>query len=375
MAVLGIAAPTAGHTSLRRAVARARELEDPQPFFLAAAYGLRFLLALRDREMASLLADEFLRRPREGARSVNLGLCLRFVGDLMLERGDRAGAEQVWHDLEQLAERTRDATLAVLTMAPHVLLAVVEGHLDDAVAAHEAQQTRAEELGVGATTPGSNFFWVRAMLYLGRGSEALTRYEGASRPIEAARAMCLAHLGRHQEASAIRDRFGDVGSDQDESSMQILTALLEAAILGEDKGTAQGLARRMAPLAPYPCAKGLGVSYVRLLGGAAALHGDRAQAKAYYQQALEVCAAIGFRPEIALTHLELAELLLTEAESLQQSAIKSRRRGRPKAGEPTAESLRSEAQGHLDFAIEELRAMKMQPALERALSHKGLLHA
>ena len=36
---------------------------------------------------------------------------------------------------------------------------------------------------------------------------------------------------------------------------------------------------------------------------------------------------------------------------------------------------KGEAQGHLDFAIEELRAMKMQPALERALRHKGLLHA
>ena len=30
---------------------------------------------------------------------------------------------------------------------------------------------------------------------------------------------------------------------------------------------------------------------------------------------------------------------------------------------------------HVDFAIEEFRAMKMQPYLERALRHKGLLHA
>ena len=28
---------------------------------------------------------------------------------------------------------------------------------------------------------------------------------------------------------------------------------------------------------------------------------------------------------------------------------------------------------HLDFAIAELRDMKMQPALERALRHRGLL--
>ena len=30
---------------------------------------------------------------------------------------------------------------------------------------------------------------------------------------------------------------------------------------------------------------------------------------------------------------------------------------------------------HLDFAIAELRDMKMQPALERALRHRGLLKA
>lgn len=30
---------------------------------------------------------------------------------------------------------------------------------------------------------------------------------------------------------------------------------------------------------------------------------------------------------------------------------------------------------HLDFAIAELRAMKMQPSLERALRYRGLLKA
>ena len=36
---------------------------------------------------------------------------------------------------------------------------------------------------------------------------------------------------------------------------------------------------------------------------------------------------------------------------------------------------RAQGQEHLDFAIEELRAMRMQPSLERALRHKGLLRA
>jgi hypothetical protein len=61
---------------------------------------------------------------------------------------------------------------------------------------------------------------------------------------------------------------------------------------------------------------------------------------------------VRFRPETAITRLHLAELLLDHY-----------------ADEHV------EAQAHLDFAIEEFRAMKMQPALERALRHKGLLHA
>ena len=36
---------------------------------------------------------------------------------------------------------------------------------------------------------------------------------------------------------------------------------------------------------------------------------------------------------------------------------------------------RTEALDHLDFAISEFRDMKMQPSLERALRHRGLLKA
>ena len=65
-----------------------------------------------------------------------------------------------------------------------------------------------------------------------------------------------------------------------------------------------------------------------------------------------VCAKIRFRPEIALTRLELAELLLEHYPDERDTAIE-----------------------HLDFAIGEFREMKMQPSLERALRHRGLLKA
>ena len=59
-------------------------------------------------------------------------------------------------------------------------------------------------------------------------------------------------------------------------------------------------------------------------------------------------AQIRFRPEIALTRLQLAELLLEHYPD-----------------------ERAEALDHLDFAIAEFRDMKMQPSLERALRHRG----
>ena len=59
-----------------------------------------------------------------------------------------------------------------------------------------------------------------------------------------------------------------------------------------------------------------------------------------------------FRPEVAITRLQLAELLSKHY---------------PKE--------RPEALEHLDFAIKEFQDMKMQSSLERALRHKDILKA
>ena len=121
----------------------------------------------------------------------------------------------------------------------------------------------------------------------------------------------------------------------------------------------------------------------RTLGDAMTFLGDQEQAKAYYQQALEQCQKVRFRPEIALTRLGLAELLLEEAASYQRSAVSARSPlpegegtdGGGAGGGLTADRLKADGLEHLDFAIAEFREMKMQPALERALKHKGLLGA
>jgi hypothetical protein len=90
----------------------------------------------------------------------------------------------------------------------------------------------------------------------------------------------------------------------------------------------------------------------RLLGDGAQLIGKAGEAVNYYSKAIEICEKVRFRPELALSRLGLAEVLLDHYPNERGAAIE-----------------------HLDFAIAELRDMKMQPALERALRHRGLLKA
>ena len=84
----------------------------------------------------------------------------------------------------------------------------------------------------------------------------------------------------------------------------------------------------------------------------AALLGEPDKARKCYHQAIEAAGKIRFRPEIALTRLQLCELLLDHYPD-----------------------ERPEAMEHLEFAIGEFHDMKMQPSLERALSHRDILKA
>jgi hypothetical protein len=90
----------------------------------------------------------------------------------------------------------------------------------------------------------------------------------------------------------------------------------------------------------------------RHLGGAAALLERYEEAHQHYQEAIKICTEMRFRPELALSRLELAELLLKHYPQEKSEAI-----------------------AHLEFVIPEFRDMKMNTYLERALRHKEILKA
>jgi DNA-binding CsgD family transcriptional regulator len=133
------------------------------------------------------------------------------------------------------------------------------------------------------------------------------------------------------------------GSLDDAHWIQVLVILLQAAVALKHEAAAQALAARLARVAHLTGETAIRTCVARHLGDAAILAGDRTAARAYYVQALETAGKIRFRPELALTHLSLAELLMEEGDD-------------------------AEALEHLAVGIPELRDMKMQPALERGLT-------
>jgi len=145
----------------------------------------------------------------------------------------------------------------------------------------------------------------------------------------------------------------DLGAHTSQWQAVMGIELLEVAVYLGDAVTARRLRDSLRELAPLSALRVDYTAPARHLGAASALLGEHEQARIYYEQSLAAASKLRFRPEIALTRLQMAELLLGEARAIN----------------------RTEALAHLDFAIAEFREMKMQPSLERALRHKDMLKA
>jgi tetratricopeptide (TPR) repeat protein len=237
-------------------------------------------------------------------------------------------------------------------------LAIMDGHIEDAKAMGESIRARGEEAGISRVSYGMSIPGIRAQTYLGDSLEALVQEIPSRRPSEAFSLPCLllAHLGRNEEASEILEsnvvKRSGIGTFEDEIESVNYAMFLEASVLVGHKQAAELLVNRFSGTGIYTTGLFCPTCILRHLGGAATLMGRYDEARKYYQEAIKVCTEMRFRPELALSRLQLAELLLEHYPD-----------------------ERSEALEHLDFAIKEFREMKMQPSLERALRHKDILKA
>jgi len=308
------------------------------------------------------LAEDLAEQSRHGVNFLILAMVLFFVVHTFLEFGQRRRAEDIMAEMRTLAERSGQPNLLILSMVNDAIIAIWDGRLEEAVTIRPRILARAEELGIIKFAATWTAWILPARVYLGDAGRALeVQLQGAkSLPENVAADMlilyCLAHLGRHAEVAEMLERRvvarPGIGSNEDEMAPTFDIAALQAAVLAGHRQAAELLLRQLASSSIRTGGLWLTTCVGRHLGGAAALLGRYEEARKHYQEAIKVCTEIKFRPELALTRLQLAELLLEHYPAEKKEALE-----------------------HLDFAIKESRDMKMQPSLEQALRHKDILKA
>jgi len=348
---------------LERALGLARHLDDPE-LLCTCAWQLMWAGYTPQHWRRSVaIAEEFLDWPRERVRSRTIGQVLEFCGLMLLANGDRAGVERAWGELSQLAARARDAFNQLNAMSYEAVLATLDGRLHEAAEIGRRMMALGEKLGMERAAA---YFALtrcgRALLYLGQADE-LESLNRAGGPLISQTAFVHAYTGRRTESQAmvrawLAEHPPDAGTPVDYLSN--LARFLETALILEDRDAAAILAQWLVDAPPVQAA-GFATCFARHVGAAAALNGDRARARDHYQAALKVATLLHYRPEVALTRLQLAELLLDEAFARERRSPSRREK----------EQRQAEGLEHLDFAIDELRAMNMKPALERALQVRG----
>jgi tetratricopeptide (TPR) repeat protein/ribosomal protein L40E len=348
--------PGEGVALMSRGLDLARNLGDPDVFRYVAGMMLYYAAAPQRAIERLRLAEELVASSRAGLSLRPLAYGLTCAGLAFLDWGKRQRAEETWNEYREIAERSGNVLLLLVSaMQCDGIWAAVDGRLEEAEQTARRMLARGDELGLTELAVLCAYLSsYRPWLLLGKAEEAL-QFVTTSFPSPSAQALCLAHLGRDTDVAGILERFvvarPGIGSAEDETRTDEDIMYLEAAVLVEHREAAGLLLDRFA--GSFPPLVSMGVTCIaRHLGAAAAFLDSPKEARAYYQEALKVATEMKFRPEIALTRLELAELLLEHYPKEKKEALK-----------------------HLDFAIKEFRDMKMQPSLERALRHKEIMGA
>jgi len=347
---------------LSRALDLARRLGNPNTYWWTASIRLFMVTAPQHDEERLRLAEELAQQSRRGVNLAILSVALWTMVKTFLQFGQRRRAEDIMSEMKTLAERSRQAYLLIYSMLSDATMAVWDGRLEEALAIRRRILARAEELGILEFAELWACWGLPARVHLGGAGRALEAnllgWRNRTQDVASEEMIlyCLAHLGRYAEVAEMLKRLvvarAGIGSEEDETIAYLDWAALQAAVLAGHRQATELLLRRLSSSSFITSGTALPTCIVRHLGAAAALLGRPDKARKYYQEAIKACTEMRFRPELALTRLQLAELLLEHYSK-----------------------ERAEALEHLDFAIKEFQDMKMQPSLERALRYKEILKA
>jgi tetratricopeptide (TPR) repeat protein len=336
------------------------QLEDDEVLSRTFAWVLQGVLTPA-RDYAELLktSEPFADREFNDLLNVSSAPGLMGLGEFYLQMGDRDKAETQLNQLKESASVTRQPEFDAFAVQFEAQLLTVDGKFDEIFTRASEYEEREKEAERSPRLPIGRMVR-RALMYMGRDEEALATLPPPGDFLsggvwESQRASILPLLGRRDEALAILDRFlalPEVADPNGPAAVVLLRYLLEAGCANQHLETCHAVFNRMRFFDSMVMTEGVLSCIPRSLAEACLMFGNHDEARGYYERAVRVCARIRFRPEIALARLGLAEVLLRHYPNERDTAIE-----------------------HLDFSISEFREMKMQPSLERALRHRGLLKA
>jgi class 3 adenylate cyclase len=335
----------------RRALDLARRLGDAEALALAT---FTFLFdggpQRWDRERFQV-AQELQDVPRSGLSPNLTAQFLYSLAVLFTNGGDPASADRYWGELDKYAERVPEPYVYLWQKFSESYRLRPKGELEKAVAV-------AQDLAVGASARGIDLFGrimsgvaaAGALDSLGRFKEMESlRWALSSIPYgESIVAHQLAAAGKTEEAQRevrriiSEHRIGDADDWADDFTLRHL--LDAASRVGDVESTAL-LFERMSGAEDW-YVSGAGTNALPMSMAALVL-GDPGAARKLLGTALSVAQRVGDRIDAALAQLWLARVLF---ERFPEE--------------------RAAAAAHLNTAVQEFQAMKMQPSLEEAMRLK-----
>jgi DNA-binding CsgD family transcriptional regulator len=322
------------HALAAKALVTARELGDSEAFYVASNAVLGLMAPGTERACLDL-ATEIALSPRAGLRARTLAQTLEFAARVLLAWGERDLAARVGQELADRAAATGEST-ALRAGYVRISVAAIDGRLEEAVA--EANRLATVETGMLAWSTG-----FRPLLLLGtpehmrQAADLIPRLEGGlkgnlERLLHAHLGIPLPPFNPPPGWDPMTARF----------IPYFYTTFLEVAVLAGRSEGARIFLKRLEPAAS-PATSDAFTLIDRHRGAAYLLLGEPERAREHFLVALAAGEKMRFRPEVALTRLALAELILDHY---------------PRE--------RAEAFEYLEFCIPEFREMKMQPSLEKA---------
>jgi tetratricopeptide (TPR) repeat protein len=333
----------------------ARNIGNQEVYWLAASGLIYIYRAPQYTYKAKQLAEEFWAAPYDNLKT-EFYILIQNIVEIFVSLGRRKRAEEVTAKIRERAKHTGYFMLEIAADSEEGCYLLMDGNFRDAQRKAEVVSSRAETVGLPSLgLLYSDLVALRVKLYSGSiNEEYINIHRGSG--LEGLLCLLLAHFGKNEEASEILEKNvvnrSGIGTDEDWTQVWYDACALEAAVVVGHHHAAELLLSRLRDQGLATSGSWHPTCIPRHLGGAAALLGKYDEARKYYQEAIKVCTEMPFRPELALTRLQLAELLLEHYPNEKKEALE-----------------------HLDFAIKEFREMKMQPSLERALRHKDILKA